>query len=224
MRSNQLLGIVKFFDNEDYLSKLIDGIFYCKTPEVYRLEKREGVSDRLEGCRYSYRAERGDGDTSLTFNGVDISDAVAVTIQSTRHKDSWMHCWFSLRVPENEDSLILLKSDIERMKAEFGSKCAFIPLEKMKPFIEHLQKLSSKSLGCGFVEYSEDPNQWGRLCKSMQYAYQREYRFLFGECSVHDVEPYIFNEEQGFSEYIYRGESLKLTSKSGEKIWLELGI
>lgn len=224
MQPNQLLGLVKFFSNEDYLSKLINGLFYCSPPEIYRLEKREGVSDRFESCRYSYRLERDGRCTLLKFNDIDMSeDTVAFTVQSANHKDSWMHCWFSLRVPENEDALNLLNADIDRMKNEFGNKIAIIPAVQIKPFIGHLQKLSAKPLFCGFVEYEEYPDKWGVLCKSTQYAYQREYRFLFGECSTHEVKPYILNDKKGFGEFIYRGESLKLTSKNGENVWLDMG-
>jgi hypothetical protein len=69
MEKNQFLGLVKFFRNEDYLDSLISGTFHCTPPEVYRLDKQEGVSDKSESCAFSYRKDRGDNPIKVTFAG-----------------------------------------------------------------------------------------------------------------------------------------------------------
>ena len=222
MEAGQVVGLLKFFGNEDFLDMLIAGCFHCTPPEIYRLHGDEGVSDKFESCAFSYRPERGDTAVELQINGQVIEGLMDMTSHNGGEADSWMHCWFTLRTPEEQQGLDSLKSDIERMKKEFGVNYAFIPGPKLKPFISQLQSISDKKLRCSDVAYSADRSIWGNFCKSPKYDYQREYRFLFGECSTHEKEYYVLNDPKGFKEYILKNPDLRLKSRDGTITWLGL--
>jgi hypothetical protein len=68
-------------------------------------------------------------------------------------------------------------------------------------------------------------NPWPKLVdhyKALDYSYQREYRFLFGECSTSEKEYYIFNNPDGFSDFILKNTDFKLQSDDGEQVWFDL--
>lgn len=46
----EFIGLIKFFREEKKLDALINGCFYCNTPEFYRNSGYEGVSDKFESC------------------------------------------------------------------------------------------------------------------------------------------------------------------------------
>ncbi|MGC9402860.1 hypothetical protein ACP43V_10440 [Vibrio genomosp. F10 str. 9ZC157] len=223
MKGQQVLGLVKFFRNEEYLDKLIEGCFHCTPPEVYRLANLEGVSDKFESCRYSYRDQRKDPKFNLKICGIDLSRvAREVTITNGFEHNSWMHCWFLLKMPSDESTLDELRSDIARMKSEFGEHYAFVPITKFASFVERLKKNSSKELFYGEVQYDHDKSNWGNLCKSNLYSYQREFRFLFGSCDVSEVDYYVFDNAGGLGDIVLKNEDIKITSKNGDIVWLEL--
>ena len=222
MESNQFLGLIKFFRNEEFLDSLRSGCFHCTPPEVYRLDKQEGVSDIFESCGFSYRKERNDEPITLKLGDMEITDALSITVHNRTEKDAWMHCWFSLRLPDDQGALDKLKTDIATMKSHFGSSYAFIPAPNLKPLISKLTDLSEKTMSYGEVEYSGDKSKWGNLCKSLDYSTQREYRFLFGECSSSEKDYYIFNNPEGFEDLILKNTDIKLSSKDGKQVWFEL--
>ena len=108
------------------------------------------------------------------------------------------------------------------MKEQFGAHFAFIPAQNLKPLVSKLQDFSDKSLFCGEVEYTGDKSKWGNLVKALDYSYQREYRFLFGECPASEKEYYVFNSPGGLSDLILKNTDFKLQSDDGEQVWFDL--
>ena len=222
MQPNQFIGIIKFFKNEDFLDELVNGVFYCTPPEVYRLHEQEGVSDKFESCSFSYRKSREDDEIILHINDRKITGHISLTVHNQQDKDSWMHCWFSLRLPQNEKSLEKLKLDIAKMKSEFGEQFAFIPAPSMSGFLDLIEGLSPLPMVCDEVEYSSDKSRWGSLCKSKGYSYQREFRFLFGECNTHETEHFIFSDPNKFSGIILKNPEIKINNKDNSITLLEI--
>jgi hypothetical protein len=222
MEANQFLGLVKFFRDESYLDKLISGCFYCKTPESYRLDKLEGVSDKFESCLFSYRTERSDSPIIVELNGEKVDGVVGVTIQKENDHDSWLHCWMSLRIPKDEESLEQLKNDIKRLKSEFGTYYAFIPANKLSAFVTLLNEISHQPLWCKEVVYSSDKNLWSPECKAAEYSYQREYRFGLGKCETSELSPLIINHDGGFHDFIIKSPEVKFESLDKEVIFFNL--
>lgn len=217
MEANQFLGLIKFFRNEDFLDKLCSGLFHCSTPEEYRLNDQEGIGDSVESCMHSYRSSRNDSEIIFTLNGRVLTGIDGLTIHNPNNRDSWLHCWFELKVPSDQEKMDALNANIERMKTEFGSNFAFIPAPKLKPLIELIQKHSKHDLYCDSVKYSSEPLEWGNLCKSLKFSYQNEYRFLFGECNTHSVEPYQFNITEDLKYLILKNPEIKLFDNRDNK-------
>ena len=222
MEANQFVGLVKFFRDENYLDKLISGCFYCKTPENYRLDNLEGVSDKYESCTYSYRTVRCDEPITMHMAGFELEGLIEATIHKGEDFDSWLHCWMSLRVPKDELALSQLKDDVRRLKKEFGENYAFIPADKLAGFVSLLIVESEHKMWCNEVIYSLDRAQWSPECKALEYSYQREYRFGFGRCAVNETNTYILNCSSGFGEYIIKNQELKLSSDDGKRVWFDL--
>ncbi len=228
MEPDQFLGLVKFFRNEAFLDSLIDGRFHCTPPEVYRLDKQEGVSDRCESCAYSFRQERGERCSTQIKIGDDIykleNEVFSITALNHNQHNSWMHCWFSLRMPKDHEALEQLKRDIKKMKTQFGSDYAFLPAANLTTLIQSLQELSSKPMYYGEVEYSSDKSKWGNLCKASEYSYQREYRFLFGKCSSDETDFYVFNNHNTFRKLIFKNAHFEIQSLDDNITWFDLRV
>ncbi|WP_156941152.1 hypothetical protein [Cobetia crustatorum] len=229
-KSNDYIGMIKFFqsDKEFYLDKLLSGLIHCQTPEVYRISDMEGVSDRFESCIHSYRHDRNDDDVKITIKKhssgeeIEITDVLSLTLYQSEQKDSWLSCWMSLRIPEDEEELENLKDDITRMKANFGNSFVFLPVNNVGEFFKRIEKSTTEKFTHCEVVYDGDRNNWGSFCKSLDYSYQREYRLSFGECSSLEKEPYMFSCPEGFSDIMYKNPKIKLESKDRSRVWLEI--
>ena len=120
---------------------------------------------------------------------------MAAVAQARRIEDE------ALRLPEDAEALESLINDIRRMKEHFGSHYALIVNKNMKPFLRMLQDVSGETVWAKEVDYTEDVTHWDVSCKSQVYAYQREFRFGFGECGVSETEPYVFDHPDGFAHH-----------------------
>lgn len=218
----KIFGLIKFFREEWKLDALINGCVYCNTPEFYRMSGAEGVSDRFESCRFSYRSSRKDEPIFIKFNGVDLSDVSGLTIHSPGDGDAWMHCWYVLLGPENQTDLDELKVSIERMKLEFGNLYAFIPADKIEDFYHKLTGLTEKKIRSKKVTYNSDMDKWGTFCKSSSYEYQREYRFSVGKCEPHSTEEYVITATDGFPNMVFKNPEIKIQHNITGEVWFEI--
>lgn len=199
----RFLGLVKFFADETKLQSLVEGCFWCNTPEYYRRSNAEGVSDKNESCAISYRASRNDPLVTLTINGEVISDAISITIHRGDDGDGYMHCWFALYETNSPDEEERLNNTITRMKEEFGGHIAFVPAQFVEPLYKRISSLTELEVSCGRVSYSDDKAQWGSFCKALSYEYQNEFRFSIGRCAPDEVNPLILKHEGGFKDLIF---------------------
>lgn len=219
MQNREVFGIIKFFKNEEYLSQLCGGKLFCNAPEFYRLHNEKGVSDRSECCTWSFRKSRGDTGAKIVVGGHSIEGLTNVTFRSTGMKDSWLHCWTTLVIPQDEAELEVLVNDIKRIRSEIGLNYAYIPPANIKPFIEHIKTLTTHEVAAGNVMYSEKQKDWSPICKSTSYQYQREFRILIGECQELSTEPLIIQNWKDFNDFIMKNISIEISSTDGEWIW-----
>jgi len=220
MNNCEVFGLIKFFKNEDYLSQLCSGKLFCNTPEYYRIHTEIGVSDHFESCSWSFRHSRSDTGAKIAVGGHSIEGLTNVTIRATGMKDSWLHCWTTLVVPQDEVELDILVKDICRIRSEFGLHYAYIPPSNINPFFDHIKTLTPYEVRAGSATYSEKPSDWSPACKSTNYRYQREFRFLFGECQELSIEPLIIQSQNGFGDFILKDISIEISSTNGEWVWL----
>lgn len=191
MKKGKIIGIIKFFKSEDYLDQLCNGKLFCNTPEYYRLHDAEGVSDRSECCSWAYRKSRGDVGGRIEVEGHTIEGITNITYRANGYKDSWLHCWTTLVMPQSDEELDNFIKDIKRIRSEFGLNYAYIRPSKISPFINHIKTMTTHEVKAGEVAYSEKTHDWSPACKSKKYQYQREFRILIGECQELSTEPLI---------------------------------
>lgn len=197
-----MIGIIKFFSNDSFLDALIAGTLYCNTPEFYRQSKLEGVSDLNESCLFSFRPERGDEKIILEVSGIEINDIKRLTARNPGLPEAWLHCWMALEIPKTDEELIALKKDVLRLQTECGCNYAFIRHDRITPFLNAIKTLTDHRVIAGKVAYSEKSTDCGPSCKAVSYSYQREFRFLIGECEINIVDPLVLNCKEGFGKYI----------------------
>lgn len=224
MSNNYFLGIIKFFRDPNKLNALENGLFYCNTPEYYRFSSDEGISDLHESCTTAYRSSRGDLPIKIKIKGQEIEGLTAVTIYQGGTKDRWLHCWFGLHIPQNESELNFLANDLNRMRKEFGVNFAFIPCDKIAAFVNHLETLSTYKVDHGFVRYSDSKMDWSYGCKPSAYSYQREYRFVIGECNHTCVEHLELNSDLGFSNFILINQSIEIVDADAGHVFFHLDV
>ena len=216
--ARKFIGLLKFFHDEWKLDLLRSGCFYCNTPEFYRLSTLPGVSDRNENAIYTYRQSYDDSAVQVQVNDTLHDDVRAFTIQRSDSSDAYMHCWTMLSVPETEEELQTLQSDLRRLRQEFGRQYAFIQFNNLSGFIEQLQTLVPQRLWCEQVLYSDKPSDWSITCKRVKYSYQREYRFGIIGCDFHKTTPLILEHSAGFRDFIAKNTTLALRDNAGTEI------
>lgn len=218
----EIVGFVKFFRDEWKLDKLIEGCFYCNTPEFYRLSKDEGVSDKFESSIFTYRQGRGDSPVILTLGDLKIEDMLGLTVQSPDDYDSWLHCWMAFSVPRNNSELQSFKKNISRMKREFGIHYAYLPYQNLAKLKQILSKITTHKVEADLVQYSPNKSDWNTFCKSIDYAYQCEFRFAIGKCSTNTIEHIEPKYAPGFSKLIFKNVGLKLQGEKSKEFYLDL--
>lgn len=222
MSKPKLIGLVKFFRNESFLDSLIEGGFHCNTPEKYRLDESAGIGDLHESCMHAYRASRGDKPAVLKINGEELEGLTAVTTHMNKLKDMWLHCWFALDFPKNDEQLLALTKDLQRVRAEFGESFAFLPSAHLNEFTNRVASLQDGPFVRGRVSYSQDREDWSVGYKSVAYAYQREYRFGLGQCKHTSLEPLVLKYQNGFRDLLEKNPHIKISDKESNATWFYL--
>ena len=222
MSRPNFIGLAKFFWNESFLDLLLDGVFHCNTPERYRLDGSEGIGDPNESCMHAFRAKRGDKPVIIRINGKELEGLTAVTTHMNSLKDMWLHCWFSLDFPENDEGLLALTEDLKRVRSEFGEHFAFLPSANLREFTQRVRSLQDGPFERGRVEYSPNPEEWSVGCKAENYAYQREYRFGLGQCGHTSTESWSLKYEPGFGDLLKKNPDIQITDNETRKVWFKL--
>ncbi|WP_156831310.1 hypothetical protein, partial [Arhodomonas aquaeolei] len=213
MKDGELVFLLKFFSDREKLNALTNGVFYCNTPEFYRQSGDEGISDQHESCTHAYRPDRGDAPVKLYINDVELEGITTLTMRGRGGKDRWLHCWFAVHMPSDDEELESLVENINRMRSEFGPYYAFLPVSNIPHLVERIQLATKHSINRGLVSYSDKALDWYVGCKSAAYSYQREYRFALGECADRCVDPLIIRHENGFSDLVSDTPSLRITNE-----------
>lgn len=223
MECKDFLGLLKFFRNEEYLDSLINGKLYFNTPEYYRLSGNEGISDKNESCSISFRKSRNDKGIKITFGGNEIPGITAFTMYSDESEEKWLHCWTALHFPNNNSqSIYQLVNDINRMRKEFGSQYVFVQNDCYESFVQQLNELSGNKISHGHVSYSDDCWSHSIWCKSKEYSYQREYRFVIGNCNHTSIDPFELTDKDGFGKFISKNPVIEIIERESNLKYFHL--
>lgn len=211
MKGPTFAGLIKFFRNEAHLDALIDGLLYCNTPEFYRKSTQLGIGDAYESCVRSFRGLPGDERAKLFIDGQLVAHLHNLTEHRGGVKDMWLHCWCALDIPDEESEFVQLVADVNRLRDEFGEHYAVIPRNRLKDFSETLQALTTLAFRDGRVRYSDEQESWSVGCKATKYAYQREYRFAFGQCEPTSTEPLELRYPSGFANLVQKNPVIEMS-------------
>ncbi|GAA6186436.1 hypothetical protein [Aliiglaciecola sp. NS0011-25] len=222
MGSGRRIGYIKFFRDLDKLKSFEDGLFYCNTPEFYRQSPADGVSDPHESCFHAYRKSRGDDSVKIQINGTEIEGITDSTTYLGGLKDRWLHCWFAFDMPESDIEFDNLYQNIQMMRKEFGENFAFLPRENLLRFVNRLRSAIELNLEHGNVKYSSNKQEWSFACKSSAYSYQKEFRFVVGECGHLETTPLKIIVQEGFSDLIFVNDSIELKDKNSNLLFFYL--
>lgn len=80
--------------------------------------------------------------------------------------------------------------------------------DKIAPFLNTIQFLTPLQVIARKVDYCDKAINRSPICKDVLYSYQREFRFLIGQCTITQVEGLKLNRENGFSEFILKNPKI----------------
>ncbi|MCK8586381.1 hypothetical protein LNQ51_16140 [Yersinia ruckeri] len=192
---NKLL--VKFFAKSEYKQAFLNGQVFCSTPAYYRKANKVGVADRCESAIYShYNGFEPDDDIRLAIglgkkfgvNKINLKDCISFILRQAREVDSWLNCWYLLDLTTTTPNS--LADNLDRMLKEFGEHTVLLDMDNFGEFLQRIKKHSTKAVDFCTVQYTENPFEISKYRKLSRYSYQKEFRFMFGECDFQCIEPY----------------------------------
>lgn len=204
---------LKFFNNEDHLDALIDGLVYANTPEFYRLSNDPGVSDPHESVVHAYRSERGDRPPVFTIDDHELTGVTSLTLRMSGMQDAWMQSWSMIRMPHNRDELETLVADVERLRQEFGHHYALLPPGRVDDYVRRIRQACEHDVSLVRVAYSSDRTRLNPTCKDTKYEYQREARLLIGQCNERSTDALKIQVDGGFGDLILKNPKVKWTHR-----------
>ncbi len=195
--------LLKFFSKKEYLNDFLDGSIYCKHPAFYRRLNSKGVGDRFESCQH-FSEGRGQLDMiKVAINGRTLTydnGFRSITIGHMDCDDYYLHCWFGAASVSPQNEPLILFNNVNQVASEFGDQyIVSVPPENLLEFFKRMRPLECEKIG--FVEYSDNPHNWGNFCKSASYKYQSEFRFLYKPKKTSLIN----TEDQSFIVYAPEG-------------------
>lgn len=218
LKSGQYIGLIKFFRRFDHLNHFLDGYLYCNTPEYYRTSKDVGVSDKNESCHLSIRSQRGDTPFEVEVDGVVIGPASDITVRQGR-KEGWLHCWVALIVPSTDKEFKKFSNDLIKLKEEFGPHYVFINAEQSHDFARRIKESVNTTVETFAIEYTENKFTGQSIqTKSIEYSYQREFRFVFSECETNELQHNQWHVPNGFRDLFSINPKIEIKASHDDEL------
>lgn len=225
MERRQAVGLLKFFGRDDHLDALFGGVVHFTAPETYRVDGQEGRGDPQESCSATFRMRDGESPLQMKFGDQEFQ-VTALTVHNAGRKQGRLHCWFAIELPTDFEELERLVHDINRMRAEFGSRYIFLHADRIDVFVERIRaSIPTDLIGAldhSMVEYSARQNEWGVFCKAHTYAYQREYRFALGECAHMETRPQQIRCPADFQQILHVEPTIRIYGQTENDLLLVL--
>ncbi|WP_258807628.1 hypothetical protein [Pseudidiomarina sp. CB1] len=198
-KAGQCVGLFKFFRERIHLEQFLDGFLYCNTPEYYRSNSSAGIGDSQESCILNVDSARGDQPMNIEIDGQKAGKASQVFIRMGE-KDGWLHCWAAITLPADTQELTRLHSDITRIQSEFGPFYVYIEPNHVSEFLQRMKSVDPRARYSLVTYYKQGYVGHSVFHKSVEFSYQREFRFLFGECPPTEIEQRTFRVPRGFRD------------------------
>jgi hypothetical protein len=215
----QAIALIKFFSRKEHYLSFKKGTNLFRTPHYYRKDKSVGRGDRSESCIGYWDKKLGDEMPNIIINGdkVNFEDAQSILIYpAAEQKDAWLQSWAVIE-PHND-----FENSLEQMINEFGAYFVLLPATKISAYRHLLAKTSGCKVHMGGVGYSDNPLERSLVVKDSKFSYQKEFRFLLGECSKGEKRDKKI-QLQGLNKMLLEASTLKLKNPSGEVKYCSLG-
>lgn len=213
------VALIKFFSRKEHYLSFKKGTNLFRTPHYYRKDKSIGRGDITESCFGYWDKALGDEMPNIIHNGdkVNFDDAQSLLIYpAAEQKDAWLQSWAVIG-PHND-----FENSLEKMLNEFGTYFVILPASKIIAYKHLLAKTSGCKVHMGGVSYSDNPLERSLVVKDSKFSYQKEFRFLLGECSKDEKRDKKI-QLQGLNKMLLEASTLKLASPSGEVKYCSLG-
>jgi len=181
------VGALIKWGKREHLEKLVRGELYLNTPEYYRINADKTFGDEFESCAYSYREERDEIAPVFLKDGVPLSQLhpTSATVYGATDRSFHLHCWSMVSAWDESHELEALVADLQAQREQLGPCFVALRSRDIGTLLERIRVMEPDA-GCSHVEYSDDPNRQSCVCKRTRFSWQREFRFLIGECAERD--------------------------------------
>ena len=185
--AKRVVALIKWGKCED-LEKLVQGELYLNTPEYYRIHADNSFGDKFESCAYSYRAGRDEIAPVLLKDGVPLSHfrTKSATFYTASKQSFYLHCWSMVSAWDSPSELKALALGLQRQREQLGPCFVALRSRDIGSLLERIQE-KEPDARCSHIEYSDDLNRQSCVCKRTQFAWQREFRFLVGDCAERET-------------------------------------
>lgn len=223
MKNNKyyIYGLMKFFSCEADKQKFLAGSVLLRPPHYFRTSLEAGRGDQFESCVGFYDKELGHKLPRLTENTgtLSLKDIKSILIYPVDEPyDAWMQSWCAVGTHNGfEDSLSL-------MLKKFGNHFVFLPANRIETYKKRLAKKTGLPVTGGLVQYTDDRKKGSLMTKSIHFEYQKEYRFLVGECSKGETKEYEIFQVGSLNKIVTKYKTFKFTKESGEIIYCSNGF
>lgn len=216
---SQAVALIKFFSKEEHYLSFKKGTNLFRTPHYYRNDKSVGRGDRGESCIGYWDRTLGDDFPNIIDNDdrLNLDDAQSILVYpAAEQKDAWLQSW-AIIGPHNN-----FENSLEKMINEFGAYFVILPATKIDEYRHLLAKTSGCKVHMGAVRYSDNPLEGSLVVKHSKFSYQKEFRFLLGECSKGEMRDKKI-QLQGVNKLLIETSALRFKSQSGEVKYCSLG-
>ncbi len=216
------LGLIKFFSKPEYLQEFIGGRVYANTPRFFRRLEAKGIGDANESIALGWHDGLGPADWVLEIDGHRLTDVAGFEIRFGDRPDFYIQSWMILEQPMNDEHLAEMKESVNRLRAESGPDFAIIAGKDIPAYMERLSAALGDDLNWGTVEYSDEIMAQSPLCKRTAFRYQKEFRFLLGECGNAELNPLDLVLDGNLKDLVIANSSLKLQHKETKDVIMEI--
>jgi hypothetical protein len=187
--TKRVVALIKWGQGS-HLEQLIQGSLYLNTPEFYRLSADKEFGDKYESCAYTYRKWRDEIGPVILKDGVPLSQfyLTSMTVYGATDQSFYLHCWSMVSAWDDARELKALIADLQKQREMLGPCFVALRARDIGTLLDRIKGIEPTA-GCSHIEYSDNPNQQSCVCKRTRFSWQREFRFLVGQCAEKETTP-----------------------------------
>ncbi|PHI37257.1 hypothetical protein CBQ28_09595 [Pseudoalteromonas sp. GCY] len=213
-------SLIKFFSCREHLESFKNGSVLFRTPHYYRLCEEIGRGDQAESCLGYWSRDSGHEFPEIyTEHGqaLNLGSIKSLLVYPLKEQsDSWLQSW-SIIGKYNK-----FENSIEKMLKDFGPYFVLLPAQNINKYVSAITKITGLKVEHGAIKYSNDIMEKSLSVKGQTFEYQKEYRFLLGECDKSCKDDLAVNISN-MSTLLSNAKSLKFENPKGDILYCSTG-